>query len=90
MTDKKIESLLTFPCEFPIKVIAKNSEQISAHITEILQKHLPTLTEDRIKINPSKEKKYTAYTLTIIAESQLQLDAIYLDLNNHSDIIMVL
>ncbi len=85
--DKK---LLTFPCQFPIKVFGEQSDAFEETIYSIIHAHVPDLTEGAIKARPSKGGKYLAITVTIQAQSQDQLDAIYRDLTASELVVMAL
>lgn len=78
------ESLIKFPCTFPIKVMGINSSELIADVAAIVAVHCPEFDPDRdIKINPSTKGNYISITATVNATSQQQLDSIYLDLNKH-------
>lgn len=51
----KKESLLKFPCEFPIKVVGPAGEQFEIDIIMIMRKHAPDLGETAIK-NSQKQR----------------------------------
>lgn len=87
---KENETALTFPCEFPIKIMGRTHEVFEAEIITIIHKHVPNLSENAIAIRPSKQGKYTAITATIIAESKEQLDNLYIELSAHERVIMAL
>ena len=80
------EKLLTFPCQFPLKAIGLNTEELLPEICKTIKHYTPSFNPENIKSNPSKNGKYLAITATFLAESQAQLDAIYLALNA-SDLI---
>jgi hypothetical protein len=88
MTEQK--SLLEFPCNFAIKVMGLSSPELEATVLALIQEHVTTLDHDAIKSRPSKKGKYTALTITIVATSQVQLDAIYYDLSDCDAIVMAL
>ena len=83
-------SLLEFPCIFAIKVMGLSSPELEVTVLSLIQKHVTTLDNDAIKSRPSKKGKYTALTITIVATSQVQLDAIYYDLSDCDAIVMAL
>ena len=83
-------SLLEFPCIFAIKVMGLSSPELEVTVLSLIQKHMTTLDNDAIKSRPSKKGKYTALTITIVATSQVQLDAIYHDLTDCDAIVMSL
>lgn len=80
LTLKEGETLLEFPCEFPVKAMGLSCDELEIAVIEIINRHVDDLAEDALKIKPSKTGKYTAITITIIAHSKEQIDAIYLDL----------
>lgn len=80
LTLKDGETLLEFPCEFPVKAMGLACDELEVAVIEIINKHVDDLSEGALSIRPSKNGKYTAITITITAQSKNQLDAIYLDL----------
>jgi len=75
------ETLLEFPCEFPVKAMGLACDELELAVIEIINCHVDNLAEDALKMKPSKTGKYTAITITITAQSKAQLDAIYTDLS---------
>lgn len=71
------QSLLEFPCDFPIKIMGKNCEEFEAEIIRIVRLHVPDLGEAAIRQRTSGKGNYLAITVTIRAQSQSQLDALY-------------
>lgn len=59
-------------------------------IIEIIGRHVDNIHIQAIKPRPSKGGKYTAITVTIEATSKQQLDAIYQDLTDCSEILMAI
>lgn len=84
------ESLLTFPCEFPIKIMGRSGEDFEAEVIAIVRKHAPGLSETAISTRPSGKGNYVAVTVTVNATSKEQLDNIYLELNAHKSVVMTL
>lgn len=84
------ESLLVFPCEFPIKAMGKSSIAFEAQVIDIMRRHVPDLDETTITRRPSQGGNYLAITVTIQATSRAQLDAIYQDLTACKDVVMAL
>jgi len=81
LTLKEGETLLEFPCEFPVKAMGLACDDLEIAVIEIINRHVENLAEDALKIKPSKTGKYTAITVNITALSKEQLDAIYMDLS---------
>ena len=74
------ETLLEFPCVFPIKAMGLACDELEIAVIEIINRHVDSLAEDALRMKPSKSGKYTSITITITAYSKDQLDAIYMDL----------
>jgi len=84
------ESLLKFPCEFPIKIMGLASEEFDLLAVTIVRRHTPDLAEGAVKTRPSKNGKYISVTVTIQATSRAQLDAIYEELTACEHVLMAL
>ena len=81
LTLEEGETLLEFPCEFPIKAMGLACDELEIAVIEIVNRHVENLAEDALKMKPSRTGKYTAITITITAHSKEQLDAIYIELS---------
>jgi hypothetical protein len=75
------ETLLEFPCEFPIKAMGLACDELEIAVLEIVNRHVDDIGEGALKMKPSRNGKYVAITVTINATSKDQLDAIYMDLS---------
>ena len=84
------DSPITFPCEFPIKVMGMNSDSFENEIVMIANQHVDNLGEAAIKSRPSSSAKYLSVTVTVTATSREQLDNLYRAFNKHPDVKMVL
>ena len=84
------ESLLKFPCEFPIKVMGEASDHFDALVVEIVRRHCPDLGEGAVSTRASRKGNYVSVTVTIQAQSRTQLDSIYLDLTAEERVLMAL
>lgn len=84
------ESLLEFPTEFPIKMMGRDTPEFHAMAREIVEKHTGPLPDDAFKSAQSREGNFVAITVTINAQSQEQLDSIYMDLTAHDAVLMAL
>jgi len=83
-------SLMEFPCDFPIKIIGKNSAAFAIDVANIVRKHFPATPDSSIRSKPSHQASYLAITATVHALNQASLDALYMELTQHPDIKMVL
>ena len=80
LTLKEGETLLEFPCEFPVKAMGLTCDSLEISVIEIINRHVDNLSEGALRMKPSKNGKYTAITITITAHSKQQLDNIYIEL----------
>lgn len=87
MTER--QSLLEFPCRFPIKAIGRG-EDLEERIYELLIPHVPGLDKTAMKSRHSGKGNFIAVTLIITATSQNQVDAIYHELTHCEQVIMAL
>lgn len=88
MTDSK--SLMQFPCDFPIKIIGKHTALFLDEISTIIRKYFPNTAATAIRSQASQQSNYLAITVTVQAQDQKTLDALYHELTSHPDIKMVL
>ncbi len=69
------DTLLTFPCEFPIKVMGKATKDFGEKVRQLLTDKQVELLNYKERL--SKEGKFMAVTVVVKAQSQQQLDDIY-------------
>lgn len=84
------ESLIVFPCDFPIKVMGLRQHGFAQAILEVVKQHSPDYDASSVEMRSSREGKYLSLTITVKATSQQQLDELYRDLCDHSMVSMVL
>jgi putative lipoic acid-binding regulatory protein len=84
------EELLEFPCEFPIKVMGHESPKFHATVRSLVEKHTGPLDETAIRSALSRNGRFVSITITVNAQSREQLDAIYVDVSGHEDVLMAL
>ena len=84
------DSLLEFPCQFPIKIMGLAGADFDALRVEIVSRHVTNLEDNAVRAKPSREGKYTSFTITFEAQSQSHLDGLYMELSTHKRILMVL
>jgi putative lipoic acid-binding regulatory protein len=88
MTER--ESLIEFPCRFPIKVMGRDQSEFEAHVLQIISVHVDDITADDIAIRASKNGNFLSITVTINARDQEHLDRIYRTLTASEQILYVL
>ena len=88
--DPPKESPLTFPTDFPIKVMGRREDGFAQIVSEIVLRHAPDFDPATMEMRSSKQGRYLSLTVTIRAVSREQLDALYSELSGHKMVIMVL
>lgn len=85
------ETLLEFPCEFPIKVMGINHALFTQNMCELIANFVSHEVPHTSAVErPSSNGKYSAVTINITIESKAQLDQIYQALYEHTDVKMTL
>ncbi|MBF0219785.1 MAG: DUF493 domain-containing protein [Gammaproteobacteria bacterium] len=84
------ETLLQFPCEFPVKAMGRHSAHFTDLVVATISQHAGTIETAMVSCRPSRNGNYSAVTVTITATSKQQLDAIYIALNSLPDVQMTL
>ena len=84
------ETLLEFPCEFPIKIMGRESSDFQALARELVEKHTGPLSDDAVATSLSRKGNFVSVTVTVSAQSQQQLDDIYRELTAHDEVLMAL
>jgi putative lipoic acid-binding regulatory protein len=84
------ESVLEFPCRFPIKAMGRDECEFEAHVLQIISSHVDDIAPDDVSIRSSSKGKFLAVTVTIEAQSQEHLDRVYRNLTASERILYVL
>jgi putative lipoic acid-binding regulatory protein len=84
------QSLIEYPCDFPIKVMGVMQDMFAQTIVELVIIHDPTFHAGKMEMRPSSKGNYLSLTVTIRAIHREQLDNLYRDLSSHPMVKMVL
>ena len=84
------DSLLTFPCDLPVKVLGRNATAFRAAAADIVRGHCAERDQPRMAEQLSRHGRFVSLTFTIHAHSRSQVDALYEDLTASEDVLMVL
>jgi uncharacterized protein len=83
-------TLFKFPCDFPLKVMGRRSDDFRSIVLGIVQKHAGAIDPGRIEERPSRDGNYLSLTCTFAAQSREQLDALYRELTSCERVLVVL
>jgi len=84
------ETLLEFPCKFPVKAMGRNEDGFEALVTKIILAHAEMVATEAVTSNLSSSGKYLSVTVNIEAVSKAQLDRIYQDLTDCEQVLVAL
>ncbi len=81
---------IEFPCDYPIKVLGRSSDQFESVIVEVFERHAPGFDQEAIVVKASSKGTFTSMTVTITATGREQLDALHQDLMATGHVQMVI
>ena len=84
------ESLIEYPCDFPIKVMGERVDGFVHAITHIAKQFDPGYDASTVELRESSSGKYLGVTITVRATSREQLDELYRTLTSHPLVKVVL
>lgn len=84
------DDLFQFPCDFPLKVMGRDTPEFRATTRAIIEKHAPSLGPGDVSERPSSNGNFIGLTYNVRAESRAQLDAIYEELTASGVVLVAL
>jgi putative lipoic acid-binding regulatory protein len=84
------QSLIEYPCRFPIKVMGANVEGYVAAMVHVARSFEPDFDDSTVEHRPSKGGNYLGLTLSVHVTSREQLDELYRTLTTHPMVKIVL
>lgn len=90
--DVSEDTLFQFPCDFPLKVMGRHTDDFRSLVIGIVQRHVGNDAASAMQIEerPSKDGTYLSLTCTFRAHSREQLDALYRELTACEKVLIVL
>ena len=87
---KPTDSLIEYPCDFPIKIMGAMQEHFAQTMVEVVTVHDPDFHAGKMEMRPSAKGNYLSLTVTVRATSREQLDNLYRALSSHPMVKVVL
>jgi putative lipoic acid-binding regulatory protein len=84
------DSLIEYPCRFPIKVMGAKHPDFVEAIVAVAQEFEPEFDAATVSINTSKGGNYLGLTLAVWVTHREQLDNLYRALTGHPMVKVVL
>lgn len=86
----RLEQLLDFPVDFPLKVIGARVDEFADTVTGIILAHVPDFDPGTTRMRVSSKGNWLSVSVTIRAQSRAQLQALHDALAAHPLVRMVL
>lgn len=86
----RLEQLLEFPVDFPLKVMGRRVDGFAQAITDLAVAHVPGFDPSTVELRVSSKGTYLSITLVVRIDSREQLEALYRDLTAHPMVRVVL
>jgi putative lipoic acid-binding regulatory protein len=84
------QTLLSFPTDFPIKIMGERRDDFAQTMVDIVLRHAPDFQPETVEMRASRSGNYLSVTCTVRATSKAQLDALYREVTAHPWVKMVL
>ena len=84
------ETLIEFPCMFPIKVMGEVHDEFTSTVIKIIKQKNEDFDPSTIEMKGSSEGRYISLTCFVYVTSKPELDDIYRSLSTHPMIKVVL
>lgn len=84
------ETLLTFPTDFPIKIMGERRDEFAQAMVDLVLRHAPDFRPETVEMRVSRSGNYVSVTCVVRATSKAQLDALYREITAHPWVKMAL
>lgn len=81
---------ITFPCDYPIKVVGAAGQDFRDHVLTVMELHAPGFDRSAVTLRDSRNGRFQSMTVTIAAAGEPQLQAIFADLKANPLVQIVL
>ncbi len=79
----RIEQLLEFPADFPLKIMGRSVDGFAQAIADVVSAHITGFDPASIELKRSSRGTYLSLTVVVRAESRVQLERLYRALAGH-------
>lgn len=86
----RLERLLTFPVDFPLKVMGRRVDGFAQAIAATVGEHVPAFDPATIGLRTSSQGNWLSVTVTVRLDSREQLERLYRALAAHPLVSVVL
>jgi len=81
---------IVFPAEYPIKVVARASEDLRTRVDAIFARHFGPFEAHRVSERASAQSNFVALTYLMRVQAEAQLSPLHNDLRAEDGVMLVL
>jgi len=81
---------ISFPVEYPIKVVARAASDLRARVDAVFSQHFGTIPPESVSQRASAQSNFIALTYVLVVQNESQLSALHTDLKQVAGVVMVL
>jgi uncharacterized protein len=81
---------LSFPTDYPLKVVGRPAEGFRARVHALVLRHAPTLEPERVSERLSANGNFLAISYLLRVESRAQIEALVADLRGCEGVLLLL
>ena len=81
---------IIFPCDYPIKVVARASDDLRERIDAVFATHFGAFEAHRVAVRPSANANFVAFTYTMVVQHVDQLGKLHVELQASEGVVMML
>lgn len=78
--DEPAPPKIEFPCDYPVKVLGRSSDDFEVQVIEVFERHAPGFDQSTVTLKASSKGTFTSLSVTITATGPEQLEALHQDL----------
>ena len=90
MSEDGQDTLIEFPCDFPIKVMGRTDQDLESIVRDLVSETLQPERFLESRSTNSSAGRFVSVTATVRVEDKAELDAVYGALTAHEQVLMVL
>ena len=90
MTGSEEDAKITYPCEYPIKVVGDVEPEFHSQVYDVVVRHDPTMTTDKVSQKTSRKGNFISISFLLNATSEQQLHDLFADLKEIEAVRLVL
>ncbi len=80
---------ITYPCDYPLKVVGDAAEDFPACVCQVVVRHAPDFDESTMQVVESRTGRFQSVRISIQATSEAQISQLFDDLKATGRVHMV-